>query len=150
MEPKRANLELWSLLFRLPKTASIFYRFLSLFRLPPGLPLASLLAPFGSSWPPFWLPLAPFGLLCPTFCPPLASFRLPWGCFEPPKLFIASGSNISARSCRDLAEILPRTCQELAKNQPRTRRMNLKQNCLSHCNFSQTASSADKPFHKIA
>ena len=117
---------------------------------PPGLPLASLLAPFGSLWPPFWPALVPSEFLFGAFCHPLASFRLPWGCFGPPKLFIASGSEILARSCQDLAEILPRTCREPAKNQPRTRRMNLKQSCLSHCNLFATTSSADERFGKIA
>ena len=44
---------------------------------PSGLPLASLLAPFGSFWLPFWLPLDPFGLPFRAFCHPLAAFRLP-------------------------------------------------------------------------
>ena len=85
-----------------------------------------------------------------AFCHPLASFRLPWDCFEPPKLLIASGSEISARSCQDLAEILPRTCREPSKNPPRTRRMNPKQSCLSHCDFFKWTAFSDKRFDKIA
>ena len=45
---------------------------------------------------------------------------------------------------RNFATILPRFCRERAENPPRTRRMNLKQNCLSHCDVFATASSADK------
>ena len=145
MEPKRANLKWLSLLFCLPKTASIFDRFWACFVslwTPFGLPfgsfwllLASLLAPFGLLWAPFWCFLSSFGFLSASWSlSGLQSFSSP----------------AEAKFWRDLAEILPRTCQEFAKNQPRTRRMNLKQSCLSNCKFFETTSFADKPFHKIA
>ena len=116
----------------------------------PGLPLASLLAPFGTLWPLFWLPLGTFGVPFAAFWHSLAFFGLPWGCFGLPKHLIASGGEISARSCQDLAEILPRTCREPSKNPPRTRRMNPKQSCLSHCDFFERTSSSHKRFGKIA
>ena len=71
-----------------------------------------------SLWSPFWLPLAPFGLPFHAFCHPLASFRLLWGCFGLPKLLIASGGEILARSCRDSAKNVPRICQQSTKNPP--------------------------------
>ena len=128
------------------KKNSIFYRF--------GLSLGSLWPPFGlpsgSLWPPFgsfWLPLGSFFAL---FGSPVAAFDLLWLPYEPRNDLIASGGQISARSCQDFAKILPRTCRELAKNQPRTRSMNLKQTCLSNGKFFEATSFADRPFHKIA
>ena len=121
MEPKWSQKEWLSLPFLASKE---LLRFSIVFRPvlpPPGFPLASLLAPFG-----------PFGLHFGSLRPPLGSllvlFVILWlplgflGVFGPPKLFFASGSEILARSCQDLAEILLRTFQEFAKNQPRTRR----------------------------
>ena len=71
---------------------------------PPGLPLASLLAPladFGLPFGTLWLPLGSLGAV-----------------FGPPKHLIASGGEISPRSCRDSAENVPRTLQEPAENPP--------------------------------
>ena len=121
MEPKRANLKWLSLPF-LPSKKLL--RFLIVFRPvlpPPGLPLASLLAPFGSFWPPFWLPLASCGLPFGAFCHPLASSRLPGVC-RASKAFLRQRKRnfgeILPRSCRDSAENVPRICQEPAKNPP--------------------------------
>ncbi len=61
------------------------------------LPLGSLLAPFGT----LWLPLGSLGAVC-----------------GPPKERIASGGEISPRSCRDSAENVPSTLQEPAENPP--------------------------------
>ena len=109
-----------------------------------GLPMASLLAPFGSLWhlfashflecgrkvksdlalPSLWLPLASLFALFGTLWLPLGSLG---PVSAPPQGLIDSGGEISPRSCQDLAEILPRTCRESSNNPPRTRRMNLKQ-----------------------
>ena len=64
---------------------------------PPGLPLASLLAPFGCLWAPFWRLLAPFGFLWAPLELSLAllstsspadssgtSFLAPFGCLWAP------------------------------------------------------------------
>ena len=69
----------------------------------------------GSLWPPFWLPLADFGLPFGTLWLPLGSLGAVCG---PPKDLIASGGEISPRSCRDSAENVPRTLQESAENPP--------------------------------
>ena len=103
---------------------------------PPGLPLASLLAPFGCLWAPFWRLLAPFACLWAPLGLSLASLR--------------TSLPAVAKFRRDLAEILPRTCREPSKNPPRTRRMNPKQSRLSHCNFFERTSFSDKRFGKIA
>ena len=105
MDPKRANLKWLSLPF-LPSKELL--RFLIVFRPvlpPPGISLASLLAPFGSFWPLFWLPLASFGLPFAAFCHPLASSRLPWS-FSGLQSF---PSPAEAKFWRDLAKILPTT-----------------------------------------
>ena len=92
---------------RFPNTASIFYRFGSCFAFPwaPfGLPFSSLWLPLGSLLAPFgtlWLPLGSLGAVC-----------------GPPKDLIASGGEISPRSCRNSAENVPRTLQESAENPP--------------------------------
>ena len=146
MDPKRVVVAPF---FGFQSTASIVDRLWSCFAspwVPFGLPfgsfwllLASILAPFGLLWAPGWCFLSSFGFLS-------ASLEF----FGPPKFFFASGSEILARSCQDLAEILLRTFQEFAKNQPRTRRMNHKQSCLSNSRFFETTSFPDKPFHNIA
>ena len=74
--------------------------FFSILR-PPGLPLASFLAPFGCLWASFWRLLAPFGSRIR---------RLKW--------YILS----KRLERRNFAEILPRFCRERAENPPRTRR----------------------------
>ena len=121
MEPKWSQKEWLSLPFLASKE---LLRFLIVFRPvlpPPGFPLASLLAPFASFWPPFWLPFASFGLPVGAFCHPLASSRLPWS-FRASKAFLRQRKRnfgeILPRSCRDSAQNLPRTRQEPAKNPP--------------------------------
>ena len=131
------------------KTALIFYRFsVSL-----GFPWAPFSLPFASFWLPLISLLAPFGSLWAPFYGFLSSFALlsaPLGLFWASSASHRSEGKSLARSCQDLAEILPRTCRESANNQPRTRRMNLKQSCLSNCKFFETTSFADERFHKIA
>ena len=76
-----------------------------------GSPWASFGLPFGSLWLPLGCLLAPFG----TLWLPLGSLGAVCG---PPKDLIASGGEISPRSCRDSAENVPRTLQEPAENPP--------------------------------
>ncbi len=102
--------------FSCPKTLSKnsfdFLSFLELFWLP-----------LGSLWLPFWLPLADFGLPFGTLWLPLGSLGAVFG---PPKDLIASGGEISPKSCRDSAENVPRIRQEPAENPQYEHRANLK------------------------
>ncbi len=100
---------------RLPNTASIFYRFWSCF----ASPWAPFGLPFGSLWLPLGSLLAPFG----TLWLPLGSLGAVFG---PPKDLIASGGEISPRSCRDSAENVPRIRQEPSENLQYEHRANLK------------------------
>ena len=118
MEPKRGNLKWLSLPFLPSKELLRFLIVVKPVLPPPGFPLASLLAPFGSCWPPFWLPLASFGLPVGAFCHPLASSRLPWSCSG----LQSFSSPEEAKFWQDFAKILPRFCLERAENLLRTSR----------------------------
>ena len=141
---------------------------------PPGRPLAFLLCPFGCFWGPFWCLLARFGFLWaslglslavlrisspaeakfhrdlakifPRFCGERAgTFWAPGTVSAPSQRFLASGGEISPRSCQDLTEILQRTFRELSKNPPKIRRLNLKI-AFRMATSSKRTSSADKRF----
>ena len=108
MEPKGAGNEIRSLTFRFPKrfenTAALFCRFGEPFWLPQ--------ATFSPSWGPFGLPLDAFSETFGSFHARNRSST------SPIKDLIASGGEISPRSCRDSAENVPRTLQEPAENPP--------------------------------
>ena len=110
MEPKRSNLEIWSLLLCLPKNCFDFVSFWGLF----GIPLGLL-------WPPFWLPSAPFGIhVGPLWVPLgflLAVFVILWPPVNSLGLVLGSpgfSSPAEAKFRQDLAKILPRFCREIA------------------------------------
>ena len=100
-----------SLTFCFPKrfenTAALFCRFGEPF----GLPQAT----FSPSWGPFGLPLDAFSGAFGSFC---ARNREAKPSKSLIKDLIASGREISPRSCRDSAENVPRTLQEPAENPP--------------------------------